>query len=146
MGAARYTKAPNGRGFTRLEVLVTLTVLCLAILAMAPALMLGNRSVKRAQNTEIATQIAQERLERVRDAGYTALPILKAGQTSRTESFAPGTALPRATGQTVCTRLAEDLVTQTTDSERCRVSVTVAWVGVGNDKGSVSLTTLVTPD
>jgi prepilin-type N-terminal cleavage/methylation domain-containing protein len=134
------------RGFTLAEVLVSLTVLCLAVLAVVPALLLGNRSVQRAQHTEVATQIAQERLEKVREAGYTALAVMRTSGTSLSETFAPGSSLPRGTGLVATTRLAEDLVTPTTNSERCRVSVTVSWTGVGNNKGAVTLTTLVTPD
>lgn len=119
-------------------------LLSLLLFGFSPILLSANLAIKRGQSLERTTESAQREIEARRQAGFDALPDITGNATSATESFAPAADLPEEAGEVVVTRVDANLNPTTTESGRRRVEVTVSWSGSGSDRGTVTLTTLMT--
>jgi Tfp pilus assembly protein PilV len=134
------------RGVTLSEVLIGVLITAMSTVTFASVNISSYQAVARSQHLELATQIAHEELEVCRQAGYAGLPTIPTGRKSVTSDLATPTTLPDATAKVVYTRVDASLNPSTTATGRRRVDVTVTWDGSGNDRGSVTLTTLMTQE
>jgi prepilin-type N-terminal cleavage/methylation domain-containing protein len=77
----------NRQGFTLIEVLVAVTVLGIGILGLVGSSALVTRMVGRGRHTTMAVQVAQERMETLRQLALsTATPCSDAGLTAGTRT------------------------------------------------------------
>ena len=134
---------PARRGSSLVDVVIAVWLLSMAILTIAAVDVSGTRTIRRSQGMEIATQAARAELDEWRQKGFGALPAIGTGQTAVTQTFTPPAALQAGTGRTTFTRVDAAQAAATTETDRRRVAATVTWTGRGNDKGSVTLTTLI---
>ena len=81
----------NNNGFTLLEILIAIVLLCIGLLAMASltvGIMGGNLF---SNQLTVATTLAQDKMEDVRRRGYSGLP---ASDTTTTEGYGEITGYP----------------------------------------------------
>ena len=116
------------RGFTLIEVLVTLFVIGILIALYGVGVMTLSLS-REAAHRDVALHAANAEIENLRSSGYDALP------TSGTFTNTLVASLPSGTGSTTITAY---------NDETKQVVVEVRWVEAGTRAGSVSLTTLIT--
>ena len=133
------------RGFTMVETLVAMGIVALSV-AFLPVFMSAGRATKRSQHVEQATRCAQQQLEGWRQAGYGALPTTGSSASSVTRAFTPPATLPNATGEMICTRIDANLNPTSAETYHCRLQVRVSWQGVGSDRGTVTLSSVMTTE
>ena len=119
------------KGFTLLEVLVATIIFVVCVVSILWAFNTGMFAYTDIENVDLALNIAQERLENIKDTTFADIT-----------STAPFThpAFPNFTRQTVVVVTEQD--PDTSEDLLKRVDVTVTWTVKGEDV-SVTLTTLV---
>ena len=120
----------SGKGFTLIEVTISIFVIGMMIIASA-ALLRGVPLSRMTLNGGIALTIAQNEIESIRAGGYAAIPV--------TGSFADTALASLASGTGTVTASAYDARTK-------RVDVSVSWVEKDGVPHTVALTTLITQD
>ncbi len=141
---SRGVSAPNPgkRGVSLTEVMVSMCLLALAVLAFGASFPACSQQVMRARHEDLAVNACQKQLDYWRQVGYTSAP-LASGVSSAKVSFTPPTDLTNATGYTYLVRVDGNFSTTTAESGLLKIVTTVTWSGSGRDKGSVSLTSLI---
>ena len=61
------------KGFTLLEILITIIILTIGVIALTSAFSSGLLSSSDAENVDLALNIAQAKMEEIKDAGYASL-------------------------------------------------------------------------
>jgi type II secretory pathway pseudopilin PulG len=131
------------------EVLIALFILSLAVFTVGGMFPSANRVVLRSQETEVATMLARQKLEEIRQQSYDDLPI--AGTAAPYEiwvPFTPAGGLPNAWGWIHYGRVDPAMDWTTEETGRCLVRVWVNWYGAGAyaHLRQVYLTSLVTKE
>lgn len=103
----------------------------------------ASRRMYNSRHTDVATNACNLQLEYYRDIGYSSLPAIANGSSSTQVSFAAPADLQRAVGTVTFTRVDPAFAAATVDTGRVRVDATLSWNGALNDRGSVTLTTLI---
>ena len=116
------------RGFSLIEVLVTIVVMLAGIAAYA-ASVYSIAVIKDAREQALATHIAENEIENLRQSGYSNLPGSGSFADSQLSS------LPSGSGS---------LTVSAFDAKTKQVDVSVSWTEPNIGARSVSLTTLVT--
>ena len=140
----RWTPAASRRAFTMTEAIISMFLLALLVAGFTAAYPYTAQSILRAKHMDLAVNACQVQLEYWRDAGYAALPAIPSGSSYVETSFTAPSELSQATGTTRFTYLDDNLAVTTTDDSRKRVDATITWTGNGLDRGTVTLSTLVT--
>jgi prepilin-type N-terminal cleavage/methylation domain-containing protein len=127
--AAVKLKTKKRSGFSLLEVIVTLFIVGLVLILYQAAL--GKvRLIQYAKNQEIALRVANNKIEELRDGGYSALPSSGSFYDSQLSSLSSSSASMAITDA---------------NSDTKQVSVTVQWKdSVSSSLKNISLTTLIT--
>ena len=119
----------NARGFTFIEVLVSLFIISIMLLLLQ-AVIRGAYLVVSTRDQDAALTIARNKLETLRAAGYTALPASGPFTDSLLATIPYGSAL---------------LTVSTANTKTKQVTATVLWQERNKtSSSSVSLTTLIT--
>lgn len=132
------------RGATLVEAMCAMILVSLTVLIFGSSFPAAARAHLRAQHIDVTQDALQQQLEYWRDAGYYSLPDPPVGFTSYTERFTPPATLPGAKGAVRMTRIDDDWNETTADTGQALVEATITWSGSGSDKGSITLTTIVT--
>lgn len=138
---------PRGghRGYTLPEAMLSVLVVALVCIMFSRVFLTSQQAQTRSQHMEQATQAAHEELESWRQVGFNSLPAITSGQ-SVTHTSTPPDELPSATRRVVFTKLDVALAPTTAETGRRGVEVTVTWAGVGSDRGTVIINSLITSD
>lgn len=137
-------KAPHRRGISMVETIMALFTLMMATMTAASVQLSTSMTMKRSQNIEVATAAAREQLESIRRSGFSAIPAIPTGANSSTSTFTPSaTSLPSVTGTATYTQVDASLAPSLLSTGRRKVSVNVTWAGSGSNRGTVTLTTLM---
>jgi prepilin-type N-terminal cleavage/methylation domain-containing protein len=115
------------RGFTLVEVLVAIGLICITIFAcksMISSAILA-RSVK---NEDVALKIASHQIEELRALGYASLPVSGSFSDSMLSSLSSSSA---------------SMAISTYDAKTKQITVTVSWIEPASGNRSVVLTTLL---
>lgn len=118
------------RGFTLIEGIVSILLLSLLVLIFASAFPSGQAIIQRGELTSIATDIAQEKMEELRKAGYNSL-------TFGTQTFSVSQ-LPNGQGQ-----IKVSPYPNTNSKNIAKVEITINWQGAGTKSGTVKITSLI---
>lgn len=109
--------APKPRGFTLLEMLLALVLLAVGTIALVELLQKANQGIGGGENVLIATQLAQSRMEELRNTAYSSLSDESAASISSPSGFT------RFTREVDVTQLHSDTLRQ--------IDVTVSWAAPG---------------
>ena len=131
------------RGALLLEATLTVMVMGCALVVFAASFPMASRRVYSARHTDLATNACNNQLDLYRNAGYASCPTIPNGASSTQVSFTPPSDLSNATGTLRFTRVDGSYSATTTDTGRLQVDATVTWNAARNDKGTVTLTTLI---
>ena len=131
------------RGFSLPETLIALIVMALAVGVFGAAFPSASHAISRAKHIDMASDECQKQLDLCRQVGFNSLPAIPAGASRLIQYFTPTTELPGATGTMLYTRLDDNYSETTTATDRIRADATVTWSGVGSDRGSITLNTLI---
>jgi Tfp pilus assembly protein PilV len=93
----RVRRAPRfERGITLAEILIALTIISLGLVGLAAVVPISSYGLQEGNQVSTATFLAEQRIEQVKAAAWTASPATDclgtSGTTSRTWSFSDGTA------------------------------------------------------
>lgn len=125
---------------------MALFVLSLIVAAIVPAYLFANRQIEHARNTELATGIANDTLERWRTTAFDELPDIPEGQSESSVNVGAFENLPGATGVVTFTKVDDDLKPSTEEeTRRVQISVTINWGLESREHGTVGMSTVVTP-
>ena len=113
----RVGTAPKRCGFTLLEMLLALVLLAVGTVALTELLQKANQGIGGGENVLIATQLAQSRMEELRNTAYSSLSDESAASISSPSGFA------RFTREVDVTQLHSDTLRQ--------VNVIVSWTTQG---------------
>jgi prepilin-type N-terminal cleavage/methylation domain-containing protein len=139
----RRQRSGRRRGFTLTELMVVVLLMGLAIAIFSASFPAAGQSLYRSRHIDLAANACNQQLEFWRNVGYSSVPPIPAGTSRLQQSFDPPAELPGATGTVVFTRLDGNYAETTQNTGRLRVDVSVSWAGSGNDRGTVSVTTLL---
>lgn len=131
----------RGRGYSLVEVLIAVFMLLLCVLTVAPCMSFSRTVTRKQQRTEIATHIAAAEIETYRGRTFTSLPAISS--SSVTLPLTGTNSLPGGTGSTTFTKVDAALNETTAEYGRRKISVTVAWDDKLQDKGAVTLTSIL---
>jgi type II secretory pathway pseudopilin PulG len=131
------------RGSSLIEILIGIWILALTVLGVMAADIAGSHTLRKAQDTQSATQAARAVLDGYRAQGYEALPAIPEGSRSVSLTVAPPDRLPGAAATVVITRVDETDQPTLIETGRRRIEAAVSWNGRGSDRGSVKLFTLI---
>jgi prepilin-type N-terminal cleavage/methylation domain-containing protein len=135
---------PNRRrGFTLTELMVVVVLMGLAIAVFAASFPAAGQSIYRSRHMDIAGNSCNQQIEFWRNVGYGSMPAFPQGASKVTQTFTPSTELPGATGTVSFTRVDDTFAATTADTGQVRIEVAVSWSGSGNDRGTVSVTSLL---
>lgn len=119
------------RGISLLEVMISMIILSLGILAMAPLMVVSINSNADSRDRSIATQLAKEKLEDLESANsLTGLPTMNTEEGLRTK-------FSRTTTILDCS--ADTLI----PDNRFKVAVVVSWLDDKQISQATSLSTLI---
>lgn len=131
-------------GLGLLESLAALCIAAFIAAAFLPGLLVAHRGIKKSTAVEAGTELANQRAESLRSAGYAALPAIPAGGTEVTQSFVPAGALLDPLGSQTVTRVNEVFQPSTTETNRRLVRTSVSWRDEGKStRHSANVTTLI---
>jgi len=120
----------NIKGFTLIESIVSILLVALFILIFAAAFPGGQAIVQKGELTSIATDIAQEKMEEIRKAGYNSL-------TFGTQTFTVSQ-LPNGQGKITVSPY------PTSNSKNiAKVEIVISWQGARATSGSVKISSLI---
>lgn len=140
LGSLRRRRA----GFSLLETLTAIFVLCLAAVTLIPSYLATNHVIEHARNYEQAVEIASAQIEALRAGGYQNLPVFPANASSTTLPLSSTGRLPNGTGSVTITRLDPNLQPTASNLGRVRMDATVTWGVRSTDNGTVTVTSLMT--
>lgn len=126
-----YTSILGHRGISLLEVMISMIILSLGILAMAPLMVVSINSNADSRDRSIATQLAKEKLENLESASsLSGLPTMATEEGLRDKFERTTTLLDSA---------ADTLI----PGDRFKVMVVVAWNDDKQVRQATSLSTLI---
>lgn len=96
---------------------------------------------RKQQRTEIATHIAAAEIETYRGRSFTSLPAVPS--SSVTVPLTNTNSLPGGTGSATFTKVDSALNETSSEYGRRKIAVTVGWDDKNQDKGSVTLTSVL---
>lgn len=131
------------RGFTLIEVMITLVCVAFAIAVFGAAFPSASQSIVRSRHRDAVANACHEQLEMWRNVGYNSLPTIPTGTNSISQTFTPPSGLPPATGTVTFTRVNDSYSPTTTDTGRIRVDVAITWTGHGSNRGTVTVNSLI---
>jgi type II secretory pathway pseudopilin PulG len=131
------------RGFTLAEILTAVSIMMLATGIFTACFVPASQAMARAKHMDMATDACAHQIEFYRDVGYASLPAIASGQSTTSVSFTPNSELPAGTGTVTFTRVDDNFAETTASTGRVRVDATVNWAGIGRDRGSYTLSTLI---
>jgi prepilin-type N-terminal cleavage/methylation domain-containing protein len=134
------------RGFSLPETIMALVVMALAVGVFGAAFPSAGQAIARSKHIDMASDACQKQLDYYRQIGETSIELtyLPANTSTATVAFTPNGDLPGGgTGSVVFRRLDSSYNTTTADTGRLRVDASVSWTGVGSDRGTVTLSTLI---
>ncbi len=141
----------NGRGFTVAELMLTVGLLGVLVLAYAALMPAGIRTGAHASRRQVATEIAQSVLERARLAEYNNLTYDGLKQygliatTPEASPFALSTANPATLNPSlVLPQGSGTIQVEDVGYDVRRVTVTIRWQDANSPARSVVMATLVT--
>lgn len=143
MATERQPYARRRRGFTLPEIMLALLVMALTVATFAATFPGAGQAISRSKHIDQASDECQKQLDFYRNVSYNSLPAIPAGVSSTSVTFVPSSELPGATGVVTFTHVDNNFNAVTTRTGRVRVDATVTWVGVGSDRGTQSLSTLI---
>lgn len=117
-------------GFTLIEGIVSLLLLALLILIFASAFPGGQAIIQKSELISIATDIAQEKMEELRQARYNSL-------TFGTQTFTVNS-LPNGQGKIIVSPYPTS-----TSKNLAKVEIEITWQGTSATSGKVKLTSLI---
>lgn len=127
------------RGFTLVETLVSLFIIGVAVAAFLPASLNSRAMVMKNRHKELATSLASAIVEMKRDQGYSACPI-------GTWPLPPSVTqpdLPNFSGNVVFGYVTSGMAASGANTNRKRIDVTVSWDDKVRDKGSVTVSSII---
>lgn len=132
------------RGMSLVELLVSILLLAIALVAVSQMFVGGVLATKKARNIQIATNRALQEIEKSKDMGYLNLVVDSSHfpppytiVDTTTVAFQVGE-LPASQGQLVIAPYP-----QPTSENLKRVSATVSWGGSRFTSGTVAVSTLI---
>lgn len=126
-----YVSIFGHRGISLLEVMISMIILSLGILAMAPLMVVSINSNADSRDRSIATQLAKEKLENLESASsLSGLPTMDTEEGLRTK-------FERTT--TILDSSADTLI----PGDRFKILVVVAWYDDKQVRQATSLSTLI---
>ncbi len=141
----------NGRGFTVAELMLTVGLLGVLVLAYAALMPAGIRTGAHASRRQVATEIAQSVLERTRLAGYNNMTYEGLRQygliadVPQTSPFTLSTAGPATLNPSlVLPQGSGTIQVEDVSFDVRRVTVTIRWRDPNSPARSVVMATLVT--
>jgi type II secretory pathway pseudopilin PulG len=120
----------NINGFTLIEAIVAILLTGLLALIFAAAFPTGQAIIQRGELVSIATDIAQEKMEELRKAGYNAL-------TFGTQTFQVSQ-LPNGQG-----KITISPYPTSTSPNLAKVDIEISWQGAGTTSGKVKISSLI---
>lgn len=118
-------------------------MMAFAVSVFAVSFPAAAQAISRSRHLDQAANSCQQQLEFYRDVGYSSLPAISAGSQSVSLSFTPTSDLPGATGTVTLTQVDSAFAATTAVTGRITIDVTVAWIGVGSDRGTHTVTSLI---
>jgi Tfp pilus assembly protein PilE len=118
------------RGFTVIEAIISVFLTGLLILIFAAAFPSGQAIIQRGEFVSIATDIAQEKLEDLRKAGYNSL-------TFGTQTFQVSQ-LPNGQGTITISPYPTS-----SSPNLAKVDIVISWQGAKSINGQVKISTLI---
>lgn len=122
----------NEKGFTLLEVLITIAVMAIVFIALAGAFNTIHQINARANTLTVATQLAQQQHEKVRNTAYNSIAI---GTSDFSSVLTPYKNLGSPKSATM-------VVTQVNANGLKKIDITILYTDQKNPK-TVKVTTLV---
>lgn len=131
------------RGFTLTELMVVVLLMGLAISIFAASFPAAGQSIYRSRHMDIAGNACDQQLEFWRNVGYGSVPAFPQGSSSVSQNFTASSELPGAIGTVTFVRVDDSFAPTTSETGQVRVDVSVTWGGSGNDRGTVSVTSML---
>jgi type II secretory pathway pseudopilin PulG len=118
------------KGFTLIEAMASILLTAILILIFAAAFPTGQAIIQRGELVSIATDIAQEKMEELRKAGYNSL-------TFGTQTFQVSQ-LPNGQGKIIISPYPTS-----TSPNLAKVDIEINWQGTGTTSGKVKISSLI---
>ena len=134
------------RGVSLLETIVSLFIATLSIATLSATFSTGGRAVTVSRHREEAANACSAELDARRRQGYTPLSSrIASGASTATTTFATTLPndLPNPQATLTLQRIDSTFASTPTDTGRVRMDAQLSWGGIGNDRGTVTLTALV---